>query len=58
MTQSLLETGKNGLLIACLNLDQSIGMQTGLRERRHKEITPSDHPEHLAAGAGGDTGRK
>lgn len=50
--QSLFKAGKNRLLVATLKIDDAVGFQAGLRERRCEEIWPREAPEHLAARAG------
>jgi hypothetical protein len=52
--QTLLKAGEDGLLVAALEIDDAIGVQPGLRERRRKQIQSGETPEHLAARAGGD----
>lgn len=58
MPQPLLETGKNGFLVARLDIDYTVGRQPGLRYCRRKEIRPGHAPKHLPACAGRNTGRE
>ena len=58
MPQPFLETGKNGLLVACLDIDHAVGRQPGLRDRRCKQIWPRHAPQNLSTCSGCNTGRK
>lgn len=58
MAQSFLETGKQGLFVTGLDIDDAIGMKPGLRQRRRKQIVPRDAPQHLAGGSCSDAGGK
>lgn len=58
MAQPLLETGEQRLFVARLDMNEPIGMQPRLRDRRHEEIAPRDHPKHLALGPRDDARRK
>ena len=58
MPQAFLEAGEDGLLVAAFEIDDAVGVQPGLRERRRKQVQSRETPEHLAARAGGDPCRK
>jgi hypothetical protein len=54
MPQAFFKAGEDGLLIAAFEINDAVGVQPGLRERRRKQIQSGETPEHLAARAGGD----
>ena len=54
MPQAFFKAGEDGLLIAAFEIDDAIGVQPSLRERRRKQVQSRETPEHLAARAGGD----
>ena len=56
VAQAFFKAGEDRLVVAALKIDDAIGLQAGLGERRREEIRPRDAPEHLALGAGGDAG--
>ena len=56
VAQPLLKAGEDGLLVAALEIDDAVGLQAGLGERRREQVRAGDAPEHLAAGARGDPG--
>lgn len=49
MSQTLLETGEQGLLIARLDMDQSIRGKSCLRQRGGEQIGARDTPEDFAS---------
>ena len=54
MPQAFLKAGEDGLLVAAFEIDDAVGVQPGLRERRREQVQSRETPEHLAARAGGD----
>ena len=52
--QAFFKAGEDGLLVAAFEIDDAVGVQPGLRERRRKQVQSRETPEHLAARAGGD----
>ena len=54
MPQAFLKAGEDGLLVAAFKIDDAVGVQPGLRERRRKQVPSYEAPEHLAARAGGN----
>ena len=54
--QPLFKAGEDGLLVAALEIDDAVGFQAGLRERRGEKVRAGDAPEHFAARARGDPG--
>ena len=52
--QAFFKAGEDGLLVAAFEIDDAIGVQPGLRERRREQVQSRETPEHLAARAGGD----
>lgn len=56
MAKSLLETGQDGLFVAGLDMDDPVGRQASLGQRRGEEVLAGDAPEHLAAGPCGNAG--
>ena len=54
MPQAFFKAGEDGLLVAAFEIDDAVGVQPGLRERRRKQVQSRETPEHLAARAGGD----
>jgi hypothetical protein len=50
--QPFLKAGKNRLLVAALEIDDAIGFQARLRQRRREKVGPGDAPHHLALGSG------
>ena len=58
MPQAFLKGSEDGLLVAAFEIDDAVGVQPGLRERRRKQVQSGETPEHLAACAGGDPCRK
>jgi hypothetical protein len=58
MAKPFLETGEQRLFVTGLDMDQTIGLETGLRDRRRKEVGSGHNPEHLAFRARSDPGRE
>ena len=58
MPQPFFKASEDGLLVAALEIDDAVGVQPSLRERRRKQVQPGETPEHLAARAGGDPRRE
>lgn len=58
MPKSFLEAGKDGFLVAGLDINHPVGWQAGLRNRWSKEIRPGHTPEHLSACSSSDSGRE
>jgi hypothetical protein len=56
MAQAFLETGENRLIIVPFQIDDAIGRQAGLGERRREEVGAREAPENLALGPRGDAG--
>lgn len=56
MAQPFLETGEHVLLVPGFDLNQPVGRQSGLCQRRCEKIAPREAPEHLAFRAGGNPG--
>ena len=54
MPQAFLKGSEDGLLVAAFEIDDAVGVQPSLRERRRKQVQSGETPEHLAARAGGD----
>jgi hypothetical protein len=54
MPQAFLKAGEDGLLVAAFKIDDAVGVQSGLREGRRKQVQSRETPEHLAVRAGGD----
>lgn len=54
MAQSFLETGKQCLFIACLDMDEAVRREAHLGKRRRKEIGTGHDPEYLPLRSGGD----
>ncbi len=54
--QAFLETGQQRLVVAGFDIDDPIGKQSGLRQSGSKEILSRHAPQHLAFGAGCDSG--
>lgn len=54
MPQAFFKAGEDGLLVAAFKIDDAIGVQPGLRERRRKQVQSRETPEDLAARAGSD----
>jgi hypothetical protein len=58
MPEAFFTAGEDGLLVTAFEVDDAVGVQPGLGERRRKQVQSRDTPEHLAARAGGDPCRK
>jgi hypothetical protein len=56
MTQALLETGQQRLVVPGLDVDDTTGKQAGLRQGGSKEILARYTPQHLARGTRRDSG--
>ena len=56
--QAFLKAGEDGLLIAAFEIDDAVGVQPSMRERRRKQVQSRETPQHFAARAGGDPCRK
>ena len=56
MPQPFLEAGKQGFLVAALDIDDAARRETGLGERRREQVGPRHAPQHLAAAARRDAG--
>ena len=54
MPQAFFKAGEDGLLVAAFKIDDAVGVQPSLRERRRKQVQSRETPEHFAARAGGD----
>ena len=50
------KASQDGLVVAAFEIDDAVGFQAGLRERRGKQVRAGDTPEHFAARARGDPG--
>lgn len=53
MTKAFLHAGEDSLVIACLDIDHPVGLQTGLSASGRKEVRTGDAPEDFPTGAGG-----
>lgn len=58
MSQTFLETGEQRFLVAGLDMDHPVGLETGLRYRRGEKIGTRDDPEHLSLCPRGNPGRE
>jgi hypothetical protein len=56
MAQTFLETGQHRLLVARLDINDTIRGQADLRQRGREQIGLGHAPQHLAGGPCGDTG--
>jgi hypothetical protein len=56
MTQTLLETAEDSLVVTRFKIDHAVGIEPHLR-RRGEQIGPRDAPQHLALEPGHDAGR-
>ena len=54
MPQAFFKAGEDGLLVAAFEIDDAVGVQPGLRERRRKQVQSRETPEHFAARASSD----
>ena len=54
MPQAFFKAGEHGLLVAAFEIDDAIGVQPRLRERRREQVRSRETPEHLAACASSD----
>ena len=54
MPQAFFKAGEDGLLVAAFEIDDAVGVQPGLGERRRKKVQSRETPEDLATRAGGD----
>lgn len=52
MPETFLHAGEHRRLVARLDVDHTIGGQTGLSEGRREKVRSGDAPKHLALGAG------
>jgi hypothetical protein len=52
--QAFFKAGEDGLLVAAFEIDDAVGVQPRLRERRRKQIQSGEAPQHFTAGAGGN----
>jgi hypothetical protein len=52
--QAFFKAGEDGLLVAAFEIDDAVGIQPGLGERRRKQIQSDETPEDLAVGASSD----
>jgi hypothetical protein len=51
VTDSFLETRQHGLLVAGIDVDDAVGVETDLGQGRREKVLPRDAPEHLALGS-------
>ncbi|CEG10605.1 hypothetical protein BN961_04045 [Afipia felis] len=58
MTESFFHAGENCLVVAGLNIDHAVCRQSCLSDCWSEKVGPCDAPQHLALGAGSDTGAK
>ncbi len=58
MAQALFETGKHGLFVTSLDIDDAVASQSDMSDRRSKEVLPGDAPQDLAFGSRRDACRK
>lgn len=56
VTQALLETGQQRLVVAGFDINDAAGKQAGLGQGRGEQILSSHAPQHFAFGAGRDSG--
>ena len=54
--QAFLETGQQCLVVTGFDVDDAAGKQAGLGQGRGEQILSRDAPQHLAFGAGCDSG--
>jgi hypothetical protein len=52
--QAFFKAGEDGLLVAAFEIDDAVGVQPSLGERRRKQVQSRETPEHLAACASSD----
>lgn len=56
MPQTFLEARQRRFLVACFDIDHTIGLQTGLRQRRREQVRPRQAPKDFPLGTRGDSG--
>lgn len=56
MSRPLLETRKQGLLVACLQVNHAVWTETGLSESGGEQVLSCYAPQHLPHGSSGDAG--
>ena len=56
MPQAFLETGEDRLLVAALGIDDAVGVQAGLGDRRREQVTLVHAPQHGSIKPGHDPG--
>lgn len=56
MPQPFFHAGEKRFVVARFDIDNAIGRQSCLSNRRSKQVRSRDAPEDLALGAGGDAG--
>lgn len=58
MADAFFHAGKDCLVVASLDINDAVGFQAGLRQRRGKQVWPGDAPKDLAARACCHTARE
>jgi hypothetical protein len=58
VAQTLLKAGEHRLVVAGFEIDDAIGFQARLGERRREQVGPRDAPQDFAARPGRNAGRK
>ncbi len=56
MTDAFLETGEHRFLITGVDIDDAVGGETDLGQRRREQVLPGDAPKDLALGPSRDAG--
>lgn len=56
VTQAFLETGQQRLVVTGFDINDTAGKQSGLGQGRGEKVLSCDAPQHLASGAGRDSG--
>ena len=58
MSQALLETGHQRLLVPGLDIDDAVWIKPGLAKRRGEQVRSGNAPQHLSGQAGDDARRE
>lgn len=58
MPETFLAASQQGCLVSCLDDDQPIGIEAGLRQSRREKIGTRNAPQHLARCSGCNAGSK
>lgn len=54
MAQTFFETGQHGFVVACFEINDAVGLETGLGQRRCKKVRSGDAPKNFTARSGGN----